>query len=354
MKVSYLKPWLVDGYILSGMILKHIIMYPTIITDYFLEEVVMAYSDKDLAIGVDIGGTNLKLGLVTNKGELTEYFSLPLRKNSDHSADIHFISEIIMNFIEKHDLKQKIAGIGVCCPGFLDLENGIVKFAINLGWVSLNLVDYLQKNIKLPVYMEYDAVAGAMGEKLYGAAKSMTHFLYICIGTGVGASLYIKDGFYSFENGPAINMGHTTVIHDGVWCKCGNRGCLEKYVSAPAVLDRYSMFLNSMKSECQMVNLDSDLVYKAALSGDSDARSILREAGELLGISMINSLHLYGINNIIIGGGLSQATSYFMETAKNVVSERFENHSKSKVNIIQALFPTKCGVLGAAAKVFSS
>jgi glucokinase len=312
----------------------------------------MIHGEKKLAIGVDIGGTNLKFGLVTNEGEVIEDVSLPVHKNNDLSADIHHICEDINQFIRKHDLHQKLAGIGVSCPGVLDLENGVVKFAINLKWSNLNLAKILQENTRLPVYMEYDAIAGALGEKMYGVAKTLSHFLYICIGTGVGASLYTNDNFYSFENGPAINLGHTTVVHDGEWCKCGNRGCLEKYVSAPAISNRYLMLQDAQNSEIQLPNMNSSLVYQAALSGDFNARKILQDAGELLGISMINSLNLYGINTIVIGGGLSQATSYFLETAKRVVAERYENHSKSKVSIRQAQFPTKSGLLGGAAKVF--
>ncbi len=314
----------------------------------------MVHGEKKLAIGVDIGGTNIKLGLVASNGEVMDDVSLPVRRNKDLSANIHHICEAVHQFIGKHDLQQEVEGIGVSCPGVLDLENGVVKYAINLNWSHLNLVEILQGYTQLPVCLEYDAVAGATGEKIYGAAKSLDHFMYICIGTGVGASLYTNDNFYSFENGPAINLGHTTVVHDGEWCLCGNRGCLEKYVSAPAVFNRYVMGQGVRNADGQLPYMNANLVYQAALSGDLNARSILQEAGELLGISMINSLNLYGINTIVIGGGLSQAQSFFLETARSVVAERFKNHSNSEVSIKQAHFPTKSGLLGGAAKVFNT
>ncbi len=312
----------------------------------------------DLAIGVDIGGTNIKLGLIDEHGAMIDQLSLPVVRNEGGIADVSYISRTISDFIRTHRVFSRLRGVGIACPGILDTRHGIVKFAVNLGWAHIELASLLQEHLQLPVRLESDAVAGAMGERYYGAGIDQPTFLYVCIGTGVGASLIIDNEFYKGGWGSVINIGHTSIIHNGLPCECGNKGCLEKYVSAPAVAQRVRNEIHAKKNSMlhEYINephaLDSRLVYRAAEHGDAYAREVLKEAGRLLGISLVNCLHLFGIENMIIGGGFSQAGKYFLDPARQVVAERFEEHNGRKVSIVCASHPVTSGVLGAAAHWF--
>jgi len=314
---------------------------------------------NDLAIGVDIGGTNIKLGLISEHGKMIDQLSLPVVRNDDGVVDVSYIANIISEFIQNNHILPRLKGVGIACPGILDTKNGIVKFAVNLGWMHIDLVSLLQDRLQLPVRLESDAVAGAIGERHYGAGIDKPTFLYVCIGTGVGASLIIDNSLYEGGWGSVINIGHTSIIHNGLQCECGNKGCLEKYVSAPAIAQQVRNEIQAKKESMlheyrnELHALDSRLIYHAAEQGDAYAIEVFQAAGRLLGISLVNCLHLFGIENIIIGGGFSQAGKYFLDPARQAVAERFEEHNDRKVSIICASHPTTSGVLGAAAPLFN-
>ncbi|KRF42991.1 hypothetical protein ASG93_20795 [Paenibacillus sp. Soil787] len=314
------------------------------------------FSKKSLAVGVDIGGTHIKLGLINEQGEVIDHYSVNLLRDETKIADIALISQEVANFIEKRNVRNQLAGVGVACPGILDTTLGVVKFAVNLGWNELPLVEMMQERLKLPVRLECDATAGAIGEWRYGAGMDQSGFLYVCLGTGVGASLVVDHHIYHGDLGPAINIGHTSVIPDGKPCKCGNRGCLEKYVSASAITDRVRMELDTantiLSKWVQSRALDSLLVYEAAQQGDLYSKEVFQEAGELLGVSLVNCLQLFGVGNIIIGGGFSQSGDLLLEATRKTVRARFPSDDVMKVNIKQASFPTTAGMLGAAANIF--
>lgn len=314
---------------------------------------------RNMAIGVDIGGTNIKIGIVNDQGEMLGHSSAAIFRNEDRTADLKFICRKVAELIEKHDISDKIAGIGVASPGILDIDRGIVKYAVNLGWKHLRLVEIMQEQLKIPVRLECDAVAGAIGEQKYGAGVNMSDFLFVCLGTGVGASLFAGNSFYQSNNGPAINIGHTSVIYDGKPCDCGNQGCLEKYVSATAITERVRTEMHTTTTSIQNALsesriLDSYLVYEAAILGDPYANQVFREAGHLLGVSLTNCIHLFGVSNIIIGGGLSQAGPILLDSTRKTVQERFPHSDIIDVNIVSGAYPTTAGILGAAAKWFTN
>lgn len=291
----------------------------------------------DMAIGVDIGGTNLKMGLVNRGGQIFDEKSIPLPR-TNRSADVSLIGQHIAAFIEKQEAIDGIVGVGIACPGILDTKQGIVHDAVNLGWHEVPLVDCMQKMLKLPVRLAYDAAAGAVGEKNYGAGALLPSFLYVCLGTGVGASLVMNRRLYEGEWGPIINIGHTSIIPDGKPCKCGNRGCLETYVSASAITEH--------------TGANAFQVYEAALKGDLNAIRLFQEAGELLGVSLVNCIQLFGVGHVIIGGGLSKAGDLLLAPARAMVEERLSALSSLSVHITSAAFPTTAGILGAAALHF--
>jgi|GEM_PF-678134 len=315
----------------------------------------MSYN-QNMAIGVDIGGTNIKIGLISEHGHIAEFQSVGLQKSNDNRADISFISEAIQSFINKYKASHQLMGIGVASPGILDSKRGIVNYAMNLGWENLTLASRLEDSLQLEVHLVSDSVAGAIGERYYAAA-GLSDFLYICIGTGVGASLVTNHAFFRGTNGEAMDIGHTSIIHDGPACKCGNRGCLENYISAAALTERIRTEIATtrslLSSYASIHEIDTIDLYHAAQKGDDYALKLFQDAGRLLGIAIVNCVQLFGVPNIIVGGGVSQAGNYLLDPARSEVSMRLGQRAKG-IQVIQAGMPTKSGVIGAASCVYHS
>jgi glucokinase len=148
---------------------------------------------KELAIGIDIGGTNLKIGLINEQGQLVEFQSLLLKRNADHSADIIFICEVVRRLL-KSMMFHIDYWVGVASPGILNTNSGIVNCAVNLGWENIRLVEMMENSLQLDVSLISNSVAAAVGEQ-YHSAAGLANYLFICIGTGVGASLVLDYEF---------------------------------------------------------------------------------------------------------------------------------------------------------------
>ncbi|GIN72317.1 glucokinase [Bacillus sp. J14TS2] len=303
--------------------------------------------NAQIAVGVDIGGTNIKIALVTEYGEWIDSQSLLVKRDAAHCAELDFICQAIKSFIDKHNVYPQLSGIGVASPGIVDTDNGVIEYAVNLGWNHVRLVEIMQNKLHLNVHLLSDSVAGAIGEQLYTAAD-LDHYMFICIGTGLGASL-IQNGEAFNGAGGAINLGHMSIIHNGKQCNCGNTGCLEKYVSASALIERAKVDLNNNYNAFKSQELTPHHLFEAAENGDTYAISLFQETGQLLGMAIVNCIHLFGAHNYIIGGGVSQAGRYILDSAQREVKSRYK---ENEIRIIQSTVPTAAGVVGAAMYVF--
>lgn len=308
---------------------------------------------NELAIGVDIGGTNLKLGAVDKNGNLVEYNQVPIKRNSKGIVELKMIADSILEMKRRPSISDRVVAVGVSTPGVLDTEGKVVKFAVNLGWENVALVDFLQHHVELPIHMTSDTVAGSMGEYYFGSAQNKKRFLYVCMGTGIGGSLYLNGKYFTGEHGEAINIGHTSVVPEGVLCACGNMGCLEKYVSGPALVDRVSKersqvdtLINEYVDKGSLLSVQ--LVYEAAMNGDAYARKVFSDAGRTLGVAMVNCTILFDVDCIVIGGGISQAGDLMFQAARQIIRERLGNEHFSFPRLIPAKHPTIGGILGAA------
>lgn len=310
---------------------------------------------RKLVVGVDIGGTDIKLGLVDEEGQILTHTSTPLVRDRAGIADISVIYREIDRLIQNKPAREQLAGVAIACPGILDTDRGIVKRAVNLGWENIDLTGPLREQLKLPVHLINDATAATLGVRDDSISYGVTSFLFLCIGTGIGASLVIDNELFQGGYGPVLDIGHTSVIPNGVACDCGNRGCLEKYVSATSLVRRVKAELpttSSLLHEYIEVNekLDSKLVHRAALHGDVYANQVFRDMGFYLGICIVNSVHLFGINTIIIGGGVSQAGDVLLAPTRQVVAKRIKH---TEIHIQATRLPTLAGVMGAATHLFN-
>ncbi len=270
------------------------------------------------SIGVDLGGTNLRIAAVDEQGKLVEKVTLGTKVSLGRDHVIGDMCDAIRRTSEKFRDSTPLLGIGIGVPGIIDMQTGLLRESPNLpGWADYPVRAEIERRLKTIVILENDANVAALGEKWLGAAKDFSDMAMLTLGTGVGGGLVLGGAIWRGANGMAGEFGHTTVEPEGQLCGCGNRGCLEQYASATAVvrMAREAIASNGGSALARAANSDPEFssksIYNLAVQGDEDARRIFRTVGRCLGIvlsAMINSLNL---PIYVIGGGASSAWEAF-------------------------------------------
>ena len=332
---------------------------------------------KNFAIGVDLGGTNLRIAAVDDQGTLVEKVTLGTKVSLGRDHVIDEMCQAIEHVLQKYQTSSTLLGIGIGVPGIIDMQSGLLRESPNLpGWADYPVRAEIEKRLKTVVILENDANVAALGEKWLGAAKDFDHMAMLTLGTGVGGGLVQHGAIWHGMNGMAGEFGHSTVEPEGHPCPCGNRGCLEQYASATAIvrMAREEIANNSASSLARVAHSDAEFsaksIYNLAIQGDEDARRIYRRVGRCLGIvlaAMVNSLNL---PIYVIGGGVSSAweafsPSIFEELRRRSMvyaatappdplgqgqgaSAQVESQSTYKTIITRALLGSDAGLYGAA------
>ncbi|HTR23490.1 MAG TPA: ROK family protein [Terriglobales bacterium] len=284
---------------------------------------------KNIAIGVDLGGTNLRIAAVDQDGTLVEKVTLGTKVSLGREHVVADMCDAIEHLLEKYRNSATLMGIGIGVPGIIDMKTGMVRESPNLpDWTDYPVRGEIEQRLKTVVILENDANVAALGEKWLGAAKEYDDMAMFTLGTGVGGGLVLGGSIWHGMNGMAGEFGHTTVEPEGHPCGCGNRGCLEQYASATAVVRMAKETIASDPSSALARAAHSDAefsaksIYNLAIQGDEDARRIFRRVGRCLGIvlsSLVNSLNL---PIYVIGGGVSSAWEAFSPTIFEELRDR--------------------------------
>ena len=301
---------------------------------------------KKYAIGIDLGGTNLRVALVSREGEVVRRIKGPT-------------SEELLDSLLKsaHDLfSDDVAGIGLGVAGIIDREKGRVLISPNLHVVEkIDLVSEIKAEFGVPVFIENDANSAALGEKWTGTGKDFSNFVLFTIGTGIGGGMIYDKKLL----GVSAEIGHMSISEDGDKCHCGNYGCLETYASARAIVSKAIFILEKgreslLKEYCggNFYKLTTEDIYKAALDGDSLARELLKDAGRYLGIGIANIINLMSPEAIILTGGLRGAWDIYMQEAMKEASRRTFKELYDTVKIVPSTLMDDAGIVGSAGLVF--
>jgi glucokinase len=284
---------------------------------------------NDFSIGVDLGGTNLRIAAVDKAGRLIEKVTLGTKVSLGRDHVINDMCEAIQRLSEKYKNSASMLGIGIGVPGIIDMRTGLLRESPNLpDWADYPVRAEIERRLSTMVILENDANVAAFGEKWLGAAKEHDDMAMLTLGTGVGGGLVLGGKIWHGMNGMAGEFGHTTVEPEGHRCGCGNRGCLEQYASATAVvrMAREAIAENGDSSLARAAGSDPEFsaksIYNLALHGDEDASRIFRRVGRALGIvlsAMVNSLNL---PMYVIGGGVASAWDAFAPTIFEELRQR--------------------------------
>ncbi|MFO7869538.1 MAG: ROK family protein [Bacteroidales bacterium] len=309
----------------------------------------------DITVGIDIGGTNTVVGFVTKEGKNLHETSVRTTDFPTIDSYIENLHTVITSVLKEHTDWQ-LQGIGIGAPN-ANYHNGTIEEAPNLSWKgTVHFCKLLEKYFPTIITaITNDANAAAMGEAMYGAAKGIDNFVVITLGTGLGSGIFVNGDLVYGHDGFAGELGHTTVYENGRECGCGNKGCLETYVSATAMVRTMSEILcNSNKpSKLRDVpynEMTSLSIQRALENGDELAKECFEYTGKILGIKLADLVCHTSPSHIFLFGGVAKAGHLIIEPTKHSMEKHLLSIFKNKITIQQSgLLNENAAVLGASA-----
>ena len=308
-----------------------------------------------LAVGIDIGGTNTVFGFVDADGNCIAKSAVETAAYEDAVA----FTEVVANQI-KNTLKTlgdaEIIGIGIGAPNG-NYYTGTIEFAPNLKWKGIvPLADYFKKHFDVPVLLTNDANAAAIGEMMYGNAKNMKDFILITLGTGVGSGIVVNGKMVYGHDGFAGEIGHTITYPGGRECGCGRKGCLEAYCSAKGIRNSYIEIIkhNGSLLEIPEENITPKYIFERATQGDNAAIKTFEYTGEVLGLTLANSVAYTSPEAIFLFGGISNAGDLILGPLRKSFEENLLNIYKNKISILPSgIKENDAAILGAASMIWN-
>lgn len=307
-------------------------------------------------IGIDVGGTNVKLALVDDKGNITYSNSVPTRAEMGYEYTVNNIKQAIRDLLVETKLSTKdIEGIGFGFPGQVDYKSGVVRLAPNIpGWVDVPIAKLIEDEFKIPTRVDNDVRCAALGELNYGAGKGCENLICITVGTGIGSGLIINGKLVRGASNAAGEIGHIKLqMHDGPICGCGDTGCMEAFASGPSIVAMAENYIRGGKSTKfrEMANgaqITPYIVCEAAKAGDPVAKRIFAIMGEYIGIGLASVVNLLNPEKIIVGGGVADAGDLLLNPMKQTLKDRAMKIAGDAVEIVPAQLGNTAGVIGAS------
>lgn len=318
----------------------------------------MPAETENLYIGIDLGGTKILTGLITEAGELVAQDYRKTKAKRGQDAVVGRLIDSVHHLMQASGIQPgDVRALGIGAPGPVESEAGVVVSPPNLpGWDRVPLRAKVEDTLGIPTFLENDANAAALGEWCFGAGRGSEHMLYVTVSTGIGGGFILGGKLYGGSSGAAAEVGHMTILPQGPHCMCGNRGCLEAVASGTAIarnavelIERGVPTLIADLAATDPDGVGAKLVAEAARAGDSVAEEIIREAMSFLGIGVANLVNLLNPELIVVGGSLTKMGDTLFDPVKRAVNQRAFPFSAERVRVIPAELGDQVGVIGAAA-----
>jgi glucokinase len=307
---------------------------------------------QDFVIGIDIGGTNIKMGAVDYSGKILKSIKTPTEAQRGVEALLErlriYIGELTSGLPE---CRLKAVGVGI--PGAVLIREGIVTQAPNIPSLGgLPVRQMLQERVQVPCFLENDANAIALGEFWQGAGRGYKHVCCLTLGTGTGGGVIIEGELLHGADGMAAELGHIAVQADGAPCNCGSRGCLETFASANGIhrilSNQLVMQSRSSLKQIPFENLTPEIKYDHAKKGDPVANSVLEIAGVGLGIGLASLVNIFNPEVVVIGGGIAASWDVLMSYALETMKRRAFRQMAARVKVVPAELGNDAGIYGSA------
>jgi glucokinase len=310
---------------------------------------------SNLAIGIDLGGTQLRAAVIDARGTILKRTAVTTAATAGPDAVITQLHQAVVS-VSEGIARNHIKGVGLASPGPLDTEKGIALSIPTLaGFDNIPLAALLQQKLDLPMRLENDCIAAALGEWRFGAGQGFNNFVYVTVSTGIGGGVVADGKLLRGRKGMAGHIGHMSVVQNGLHCACGNLGCWEAYGSGTAFAQRArdSAPLSPTSLGVGGATIDGHAVFAAAAHGDALARQLVADEAEILGIGIVSLLHLYSPELIIMGGGMANNFD-LLHPAISTHINTYAMPAFRDVAVTRAALGENSGLIGAAALVFES
>ncbi|MBU9712248.1 ROK family glucokinase [Evansella tamaricis] len=312
--------------------------------------------EKKILVGIDVGGTTVKLAFIDEDGEIITKWEIPTNKSESGRYIVTDIGATIVNKLEEEKISMSnVKAVGIGAPGFIDVENGLIFEAVNLGWKNFELKKELESILHIPTFVDNDANLAAVGEMWKGAGNGSKNVVCVTLGTGVGGGIIAGGEIIHGESGMAGEIGHiASVVEGGAPCNCGKTGCLETVSSATGIarlgmeaVESNPTGILKEKWEANGVLTSRD-IFDAAIEGDSLAESVVETSTYYLGFALANMSNTLNPETIVIGGGVSKAGSYLVDLVRKSFNQFAIPKVAKETNIRIATLGNDAGVIGAA------
>ena len=308
-------------------------------------------------VGIDLGGTNIKAGIVNDSQEILAEGSVPTGVKRPYEEVIKDMADLVKDLLKKADIEEcEIQSVGVGSPGTVDAHNGIVLYSNNFGWENVPLAKELGKYFPCPVHISNDANCAALGEVKAGAAKEIKNAILLTLGTGVGGGVILDGKVFEGAHAGGTELGHTSLIFDGARCTCGRRGCVEAYVSATALIREAKRFAERypdsvMNRMCQgdLWNMNGKIPFDAAEQGDFAGTEVVEQYITWLGEAITNFVNIFRPDVILLSGGVCNQKEKLTKPLTEYIQTKCFGGDKAFIPEVRcAALGNHAGIIGAA------
>ena len=307
-------------------------------------------------VGIDLGGTGIKAGIVDEQGNIIHKDSCPTGAERGYGAVIQDMANLAISVVEKSGHRMnEIKAIGIGLPGVMDPRSGRMPFCTNLGWHDVPLIQEMAKYTDRPVYVDNDATVAGLAESVAGVSAGCANSLFITLGTGVGGGVIIGGKVFSGSHGVASEIGHMVVVADGEMCTCGMRGCWERYASATALIREGRKLCAENPDTALAKAVDGDLkaitakhVIDLATQGDPDCAALFDRYVYFLCLGLRNMVSLYDPEVIALGGGVSHAGEFLLNAVRAKLPSMVFYKDMPFARVELAKLTNDAGIIGAA------
>ncbi len=307
-------------------------------------------------VGIDLGGTGIAAGVVNEAHEIIGRAALKTLPERPFEAIVRDMAEAVRTALARAGLAEgDVAAIGIGVPGAVDPAAGTVYLSSNLGWHDVDLRAEMGRYFSLPVRLDNDANCAALAESVLGASRGTSSSILITIGTGIGAGMVVNGRVWSGAFGMAGEIGHTTLVPDGVPCACGRSGCLECYCSATALVRMARQAWMTFRPGAGYVDraggperLTAKDVIDAARAGDAQAERVFRAYARYVAIMCDNAFNFLDPEIVVLGGGVSKAGPFLLDTVRGYLTQSEMGEARPPYRLELARLDNDAGLIGAA------